>query len=501
MKTINKIILLLLIPLLASSCKDWLYLQPENGIIVEDYWKSKADVHASTMACYVSLLSSSGSGYSVPQCMFYWGELRAEMVSEYRTSFSDFTYIRNGDILPTSKMVNWDSFYGVINNCNILLEKAPQVLDLDESFSMEDLQQYSGEVLALRALMYFYLTRAFDEVPLVLEATTSDDKSFKKAKSTRDEIYAQIVADLTQAEGWVTDNYGINSHNKGRITKYTVNAILADVYLWMDEYEKSVEACDKIINSGEYGLVPGDQFWFETLFVNGNSSESIFELQYDRERLNPFFDLFETQGQLRANNDMMESIFPIDIYAHPDSADIRSDGAAYKSSRNYSLWKYIGISKFEANTAELATNNFIVYRYADVLLMKAEGLAMMGGRGEEALALIDQIRNRANATKESAEGRPTDTDGLINYIMSERNREFAFEGKRWWDILRNAKRENYARAYLIRNMVTNSAPANRLINVLTKYEDPLSHYFPIAQKEIDAAFPLLEQNPFYVSVQ
>lgn len=498
MNKIKTLLLIIAIPFMMSSCSDWLYLEPENGIIVEEFWQTKDNVHSATMACYASMLGNTqGGSNSIPECMFYWGEIRAEMITSYKTIFSDFTYIRNGDILPTNNIIKWDAFYRTINYCNTLLAKAPEVLNLDESFTRNDLDTYSGEALAIRALMYFYLVRSFDEVPLVLEATLSDDQEFRIPKSSRRVIFDQIISDLKKAEQMVPFSFGQNDQDKGRITKYTVNAIQADVYLWDENYTECEKACNKIISSGKYGLVPRSDYWFQELFVECNSSEGIFELQFADDILNPFYKMFETEGRMRANGDLMEEYFPVDIYADPDSADIRGDGAAYKSSRNFSIWKYIGRTKYEAKEPIEATSNFMIYRYADILLMKAEALSQLEGRGEEALNLIKQVRKRAHATDESDEGYVVDSYGLVNYILNERAREFAFEGKRWYDILRNAKRDNYKRIDLIRTMVQLSAPAERMLNVLNKYNDTLSHFFPIPQKEIDAGYPVLVQNPFY----
>jgi hypothetical protein len=109
------------------------------------------------------------------------------------------------------------------------------------------------------------------------------------AKTPQKDILKQIVADLTIAETDATVSYGVNAFDKGRITKFTVNAIQADVYLWMDDFANCITACDKVINSGKYGLVAGDANWFSKLFVNGNSSEGIFELQFDSQALNPYY--------------------------------------------------------------------------------------------------------------------------------------------------------------------------------------------------------------------
>lgn len=477
-----------------ASCNDWLELVPENGITVDEFWQSGDDVHSAVMGCYASMLGGS----NLPTFVFLWGEVRADMISSYRLINYDYQQIVDGEIRATNSIVQWASFYKTINLCNTVLEKAPAVMALDPSFTQADLDKYKGEVLALRALMYFYLTRMYDEVPLVLEATSSDANVVKRPKATRKAIYDQIKADLLEAEQLCPYSYSKADENKGRITRYTVNTIQADVFLWDEDYDMAILSCNKVINSGQYALYPGENpdDWFYKLYVEGNSPEGIFELQFAADILNPYYALFEQAGVFRANPDVMEYLFPIDVLASENDFDIRGDRASFRSSRNYNIWKYIGINRSEAKTATEATSNWIVYRYADVLLMKAEALAQTDGGLDEALAIVKQIRNRAGAI-DMTEQTPDSKDGLINYIVDERGREFAFEGKRWFDVLRNAKRDNYRRIDLLTDMVKRSAPVDRLTTILSKYNDTLSHYFPIPQSDIDANFPLLEQNPFY----
>jgi hypothetical protein len=500
MRTLHFKILTLAFLLFAQSCKDWLYIEPENGVTRQEFWQSGEDVKGAVMGIYASMLSGSGSGsYGIPELIFQWGEIRAEMISSKLLILADYYYIKNGDIRTTQYLCKWNAIYRTINYCNTLLEEAPKVLDKDESFTTAELNNFRSEALAIRALLYLYLVKTYDQVPLVIEATTSDQQRFKRPKNTRTEIYAQIIKDLEEAEKYAVISYGNNDENKGRVTLYTIKAILADVYLWFDQYDMCIQACDAIINSGQFSLVERTDDWFSELYVEKNSKESIFELQYSTDIANPMYALCESPGYYRANSDAMDLYFPADPYALPDSLDIRGDKGSYRSSRSYSIWKYTGLNKNDAKTTADIYFNFIIYRYAEILLMKAEALAQSENESDRAIALslVKQIRARAHATAESNEGDGTDKRGLTNFILNERAREFAFEGKRWFDILRNAKRNKYERKDFIETMVIRSAPAERMATILSKYKDTLFHYLPIPQGDIDAGFPDLKQNPYY----
>jgi starch-binding outer membrane protein, SusD/RagB family len=499
-----KIQILLIVALsLFGSCKDWLSLKPENGVTLQEYWQSEKDVKGAVMGIYASMLSRpTSSNHSIPELIFEWGELRADMTTYYRVLYDYYFYLRNGDINAQSLLSKWNAFYRTINYCNTLLEQAPGVMAKDASFTQEKLNQYRSEALAVRALLYFYLTKTFGEVPLVLEATTSDQAQFRRAKSTRQEISDQIIKDLSEAEKYAVINFGNTAENKGRITLYTIKTIQADVYLWTGANDKCIAACNAVINSGQFNLLERSDTWFSNLYVNKNSNESIFELQYNTNIANPMYAFSENPGYYRANVDVMDFLFPSDPYALPDSLDIRGDKCSFRSSKSYSIWKYTGLDKTTSKTTADIYFNFIIYRYAEVLLMKAEALAAKPDGTDQnradALALIKQIRSRAHATAESNEETPNmDSKGLLNFVLSERAREFAFEGKRWFDILRFTKRDNYGHRNILESMVLRSAPSERMVTLLNKYQDTLFHYMPIPQSDIDAGYPDLIQNPYY----
>lgn len=498
-KFINKPVLILVAVLSLSSCKKWLDLQPQDGITGAEFWKTKEQVQSAVFGIYASLTgpAAGSTTFAVSESFFTWGELRADMIAATLGTTNEQVDVINVNILPTNRIVNWRGIYQVINYCNTVIDFAPGVLQQDPTFTQGALDKYIAEAKTIRALMYFYLARVFGDVPLKLKATSSDREIEQIAKTPQQDILAQVVNDLSEAEPLTVTTYGDQASDKGRVTKFTVNAIQADVYLWMDDYDACIAACNKLVNSGRFGLIDGSSpnTWFTTLFVNGNSNESIFELQFDRQRLNPYFPVFMTSGRrFIASPVVIDDIYTID-FINPLNVDIRGDGAAVRSSDNV-IWKQIGLSNTVARAAEESYAHWIFYRYADILLMKAEALNQKGN-GQEALDIVYQIRARGHALAATdLAPSASDKDGVADFIIAERARELAFEGKRWFDLLRTAKRENYRRLSILLDMVSGTVPPDRQQSAITKFRDHNCHYLPIFSYELETD-KLLVQNPFY----
>jgi hypothetical protein len=497
-KKISIKIVFALLLLSGASCKKWIDLKPHDGITGASYWQTKEQVQASVTGCYASLLGSPNGSRSLAELLFLWGELRADMLATTTFTVNEELDVMNVNILPTNGITNWRSVYQTINYCNTVIDFAPQVIGRDQTFTEDALNKTIAEAKALRALMYFYLVRSFGDVPLKIKSTSSDQDIEQIPKASKDSILTQIIQDLSEAEPDATTTYGDRASDKGRITKYTINAIQADVYLWMEKYPECIAACDKIINSRQFGLIDGTDAstWFNTLYVNGNSNESIFEFQFDNQRQNTFYPLLGSPGKhLIANPLVLTDFFPIDL-VNPLNIDIRGDGASARSTDNM-IWKYSGLSN-DNRTLRSSTQysaHWFVYRYADILLMKAEATNQLGN-GQEALDLVTRIRNRAAPLAINTNPSPSDKDGVADFILDERSREFAFEGKRWYDLLRNAKRNNYQRLNILLQMVANTVPPDRQQSAIAKFKDKNSHYFPIYFYELQTDKNLV-QNPFY----
>lgn len=535
MKRIKYIIILLLAMqwLTFTSCNDWLNLMPSDGVPVNEYWKTKEEVRAVVTGAYLSMTSSD-----LIQRMFLYGEWRADMITDGRRPSSSITSVNKGEIAVDNKFLDWASFYQTINICNTILHFAPQVLERDPSFTETQLKEYEAQAIAIRSLMYFYLVRAFGDVPFVREAYVSSSQSMSIAKSGQKEILDGLVADLLAIESYIPAKYSNSdsAQNKGRMTLWAVKALLADIYLWQEEYEKCNQICDEIIGSGQFTLIPvkreevileGDTeeegetesviiyypnqssyySLFENLYYRGNSTESIFEIQFSTDGMNPFYSMMSSsRGYLYAKSDYLST----DIFVPTETGDNGYFDIREVICQNKKLiWKYTGVELNGAERAQEAYDgNFIIYRLAEVYLMKAEALVQMGIKAnddqvylKEAREILEKIRERSNAVemteKVELEG-PYNGKDMENFVLEERGRELIFEGKRWFDVLRQAKRNNYEGSNLnyLLELAQNSAPADKVSSLQSKYQNHLSHYLPIYSEELDVN-PLLVQNEFY----
>jgi starch-binding outer membrane protein, SusD/RagB family len=526
MKKIGIYIVSLILTLGLSSCDKWLTLEPEDGVTFEDYFQSQSDVEALVVGIYCEMMDAA-----YIKNLFLWGELRADMITGGSKPNAYYTSVISGEISSSNTICQWSGFYSVINNCNIVIEYAdyPIEQDLDASYTTTEAAQYRAEALALRGLTYFYLLRSFGEVPLVLTPSLSDAQSYSIAKSSKEDVMAQILSDLTAADSALTTSYN-STVSPGRITKWGVKAILADAYLWNEDFVKAQKCCDAIIASGKFNMIPVDRSLvyieattvleadtvyyaddnqvstlFNSVYATGNSTESIFELDFDESKTNGFWNLFaSTSNVLIAYTDNIESNFFIPYSTDANVFDIRSKTFAYKGSM---IWKYMGLTRVgSARTTAQSYADWIFYRYPDILLMKAEALIEQSRETVDqtklslALSLIKQVRARANAL-ETTEVIFTENnikpDDLEQYLLDERAREFMFEGKRWYDVLRFAKRNNYEKIdYLLDLALQTSAPSEKQKSLQTKFKDFRSHYWPIYYTEIENN-PKLIQNDYY----
>lgn len=478
-----------------AGCSKFLELKPRDGIVRENYWKTKEQVDAAVTGIYASMLGSTSGDRAIPEYLFMWGETRSDNVTPGFRAVQDELDIANLNILPTNSFTSWRAVYQTINYCNTVIQLAPPVLALDNTFTQAQLDLYVGQALTIRALMYFYLVRSFRNAPLKLTATLSDQDIGAIPLTSSDSIMNQLVSDLKKAEPGLPVTYNDKDTDKRFVTRYAANALLADIYLWMDKYTECISECDKIIGSNRFGLIRGPRFYTE-VFLDGNSNESIFELQYDAQKLNPFYAMF-TPANKRwgAALQLNEEVYGVDLVNAVPKVDYRGDNTSFRS-KDYSIWKYVGADAAgnDFRTFDQSFANWIFYRYADVLLMKAEALNE-SGNPLSASRIVKTIRNRANAL-ELTPMDSTSKTAMTPYIMAERQREFAFEGKRWYDVLRNAKRNNYQNRSFLTTMAAYSIPSARQQAAFNKLKDYNSHYFPIYVRELETN-KLLVQNPFY----
>ncbi|MBN2765680.1 MAG: RagB/SusD family nutrient uptake outer membrane protein [Paludibacteraceae bacterium] len=504
----------LLSTVMLSSCGDWLDVRPESETVLEDYWQTESQANSVLMAAYRGMIRD---GFM--ERVMVWGELRSDNIVEGNGINGDMQRILDVNLTPTNNLANWGDFYSVVNYCNTFLYYAPEVLNRDANFSVTKLRTMEAEAYAVRALTYFYLVRAFRDVPLVTEPSISDDQNFDVAKSPENEVIQFIIDDLLKAKQNIKRNYGREAFNKGRITLSGLNSILADVYLWAEQYTNCIAVCNEVLADETLQLERADNFLHE-VFYKGNSTESIFELQFDRNtqynnKVRDFYGISQDgvwayalylgpQGneELRPFNYKPSSI-------NESEKDYRNSYFINTKSNignGYRILKYVLVDAVEDQQENITpvfrstatTPNWIVYRLSDVILMKAEALAQRNDSAQHdlqnALNLVNITYLRSNETADSLKisNYPLLSD-VQELVLRERQREFMFEGKRWFDLMRIVKRKNDATSILkfIGSKLTGDNMQMKKMSII----DAL--YMPIHERQIEIN-PNLVQNPFYV---
>lgn len=461
-----------------SSCKDWLSIAPENDLIKEKFWTKTVDVEGALAAAYDALRDAS-------QASLIFGELRADLVTFPGANYTGYASIAASNISPTNTVIDWADYYSAINLANTLMYFDDEVFEKDQTFTQELKDAIEAEALFIRSMAYFYLVRLWKDVPLVLEASISDTSNLYVGKSTEKEVLHQIIGDLLIARDLAyTTEFRGSDYFFGRANRYSITALLADVYLWNEDYQKCIEACDEIITSGLYGLEPTET-WFNVYYPGNSTYEGIMEIQYDDNldnQNNPIYDvMIPVSGNPQCAFDQQN----IDLIM--DQEDLR------RYQGKGAIWKYRGKDQLGLvpRTITERDANWILYRYAEILLMKAEASIELG-LFDDANELIAETMLRAGMPYEDN----NDKELLRQALLDERGCEFLFEGKRWFDLLRAAKRNRFEEKQIIIDMILSGADVKQQAILRTKVYDTLSYYLPIPEREL-IYNQNLKQNPFY----
>ena len=206
------------------GCSEFLTVDIPDSLTKKEYWKSKDHANASLDGVYTNL------GGNI-QYFIYWGGLRSEIygLRTYATPYSQFV---DQDIRITNSLCNWAGVYKGIYLANSFLKNVHLVLDNDRSFTVTDMNEMMGQAYALRALNYFYLVRAFRDVPYHSEPYESDTQNPYAAAQPEGVVLDSIEADLSRALKLAPDSFDLPDENFVYITKNAVRALWADVKLW-----------------------------------------------------------------------------------------------------------------------------------------------------------------------------------------------------------------------------------------------------------------------------
>ena len=564
-----------------TSCVDT-ELLPYESTVGEDFWKTKDDVSLMVNAAYVNLANAE-----IIERLLVWGSFRSDELilnssitqnSPKKTALSE---IETGNISTTNPYNNWAAFYCVINYCNMVIERASGVIGTDPNYTESDYALDVAQMKTIRSLCYFYLVRAFRDVPYITTAFMQNSQNMNVPLTAPSVILQGCINDLKESINNIYDpqNFTIRDwKSRGLVNKHTVYALLADIYLWRAaiyqgsnpeqanaDYQECIKYSDLIIQekkeahknyltfnqvydeSDPYPSLAKYEDYFNQIFINQNSEESIFEIQFNASTQNtalrnlfysysvkPFMNLPASFGIKAASNDAGVFIQGADsrMYSFLYKKTTNDDGdfCIRKGISNTSKTMPTDITSamYEAESRSSFDQNFIIYRLTDIMLMKAEALtqlAVMTGNATyltDAFDIVKVVNNRAIYDVENTNSgqtlKPTDystADAMESLVLAERLRELCFEGKRWFDLLRFNYRKNgksgvntnydailadqsvfIANSTDMLNMMARSNPSPA--GIVSKMPTEPYLYMPILEDEIKVNSSL-RQNPVYSS--
>lgn len=243
--------LLLAAALGTASCSDFLDIKPKTFVSEDNFWNEKADIDQMVAGTYVKMQADA----FIQRCIV-WGESRSDNTAEGLDAANQTSLYRTlrETLLSTNAYTSWTPFYAVINQCNTIIEMAPVVSGRDPVYTASDVQATQAEMKALRALCYFYLVRAFKDVPYYTHAIQSEDEVAPIGATPGDSIVRALIADLegcvSQAlKAYPKDNSTAYNSTRNRITQSGIYALLADLCLWDGQYAKTVHYAQQVIDS------------------------------------------------------------------------------------------------------------------------------------------------------------------------------------------------------------------------------------------------------------
>lgn len=603
-----------------TSCEDYLTLYPTTSITEEEFWNTRNDVNNVRASAYYQLTQCTGK-------ILAWGEFRSDNVELSDMSKANYRYMQEAVLQPSENLYDWSAFYKGINFCNKVLEHGQQMVDkgTDPSFTNIEWQPMKAEMVSLRALYYFYLVRSFRNVPFVRHSISTDAEALVAREKA---VPGQVIMDslIHEVEAVLPTaaiNYGRNSSNKGRWTRTSIHALLADMYLWRagmvykgrekgfpvvnekgdtlsaaqekslatDLMKKTISHADYVIKEqmDEFKLnldlnnVPQDDkrraqtypliqseasssgifdAGYSDVLGSSNSSESVFELQYDGVNVKNgvITEMFYgnsgsggyKSGLMLANPSLFSKDAPVDPakgYGRTDmrfvSYTLRNDesaktnavsivkGAAKSVFITFSGTALGDITKstgsYSMQEASSQSTNWPVYRLSDMMTLKAEAMARLGGFGlpdypeRDTYRILDELFRRNNPTADTVAASSNlfckrlrsykafkaedDKDGTgwkkryedygspLKLAFNERQREFLGEGKRWFDIVRECEFRGATKDVLSDWVGLSSVVRNRLRSLWSLYNPIYLEELKVNGKEYGSKTGQLTQNP------
>jgi len=449
-------ILIFIAGALNFSCKKDLNLAPVSQISNASFWKTSSDAEGGMNGMYTILRNEAVNN------LFLWGEGRSDAMGQnagaavFQNWYANLLTADNSGAIFSGAPTDWTDMYNLIHHANLLLKYVPGI-----SFTNEPRKNVIlAQAHTMRAFAYFTLSKTFGELPLVTEPT-SDLSKIERARSSVNDVFSLIKSDITDAEGLFTDMTFQDGRDMWSLP--SLLALKADVYLWTGkrmgggnaDFTTALAALNKI-DGADVQLLPSFGDIFD--YTNKGNKEILMAVtfRYEETTVSTIYawmyasDVFMPPGVDQATLNYIQPYAGVPFWGPSDTArkrfnadDLRKKQTLTEIYGNNGSGPYFSsaiVTKFNGTVVSgqrYFLDNYILYRYADVLLMRAEAKNALG---QDPSGEINQVRQRAYGAQFSnyqfTSGSQSDNDSAI---LEERFRELMFEGKRWWDLVRFGK--------------------------------------------------------------
>lgn len=372
----------------ATSCTDFLTLYPQDRIVEENFWEDKNDLNGVRYAAYQQMGSTINK-------FIIWGDVRSDnyQINRVQTNAqgSRDTYMKmvEAKLDTTMSEFDWGGVYTTINYCNKVLAHGEEVLAKDPQFTSSEWAQMKAEMIALRAMNYFYLLRAFKDIPYSTKVINTDEEVEAFPATNQLAVLDTLIHDVRAIAGKAVNRYPSSSDSHGMLTNSAIYALLAEMYLWRNALREgrglddlAIQDCDSVIEFGQRAIdvlanvnqltqtssmgltgttktstfdsgisnalmitnedmtgqynaeTAPDVDSYDAIFsTSGNSLESIFELQYSMSDNRKSDYIYSFYG--RSNGTHFEVSNNAISKIYPDDNTMKKDSRTWYSCQNY----------------------------------------------------------------------------------------------------------------------------------------------------------------------
>lgn len=443
-----------------SSCSGFFEVEPYNAVVEDDFYKTQQDLNAAALGMYEPLSKDVHK-------FLLWGDARADMVTTGQaepTPYINEFVINN--VSAQNPYADYANIYATIARCNRQMERVFDVTKQDDKLLPKSVNAYYAEALLLRAICYYTLLRTFDTFPIIRsdyaedisyvdeqgntvnrktsELTVNELKGLLQFPEDKQEVWQMVYNDVLSVLGMLPLNFQWNNFSLpaeeryGRLSQPTAATFAAEVAIWLGEFQTASAFCNSPIINNQHSLGTAGA-WPNQFTGSYAAQHSMFLLGYrfdnsfETNRLQEFTSNVATDGgkyYLKPASHVINTLFSY------ENTDIRTTFSFKVFGQDTVIWKYIGLDNVSSmRPAHKSTASWQIYRSADAWLLKALADLHLNDYAS-AFNFINMVREARGLIKYLPEEiNYTDREVMLDVIFTERAREFAFEGKRWYDLM------------------------------------------------------------------